>query len=122
VTPLGSLVDARTQLRTVRAEQQDIARHVETLLKRTDAMLEQLDAAIFSVQYSENMGAADRQALRDRRQALGLSQQGLATHAAVSRSEICEIERGKRDAPDTRLHLASVLAGLERQAGVVRNA
>lgn len=58
----------------------------------------------------------DGAALRERRLALGLSQQAVARAAHVSRSEIAEIERGQRRNPWTRAHLAQTLDRLEAEA------
>ena len=52
--------------------------------------------------------------LRERRLALGLSQEALARTAGYSRSVVAAIEQGQRFSPDARLRLHETLRALEQ--------
>lgn len=51
-----------------------------------------------------------------RRKALGLSQYALAREAYISRSTLCELERGKRETPHVLHAVGQTLARLEEKA------
>ncbi len=55
--------------------------------------------------------------LRERRLALGLSQEALARAAGYSRSAVSAIEKGQRFSPDARLRLHEALSALEQRKG-----
>ena len=55
--------------------------------------------------------------LRERRVALGLSQEALARAAGYSRSAVSAIEKGQRFSPDARLRLHEALSALEQRKG-----
>lgn len=60
--------------------------------------------------------AVTGEAIRGRREALGISQAAVAHAAHCSRGLVAEVERGKRRSAQTLAHLASVLDKLEQQA------
>ena len=60
--------------------------------------------------------AVTGEALRLRREALGISQAAVAHAAHCSRGLVAEVERGKRRSAQTLAHLAKVLDRLEQQA------
>ncbi len=60
------------------------------------------------------------QAVRDRRLALGLSQEGLAARCGMDRSFVGEVDRGKRHI--TTLALVRLAVGLETTPGTLLDA
>jgi hypothetical protein len=59
---------------------------------------------------------APQHVLVDRRRALGLSQRAVARAAGYSRSEVSELERGKRRSPEALKQCAAALERLEHEA------
>ena len=60
--------------------------------------------------------AAPEASLRERRLALGLSQEALARAAGYSRRAVAAIEQGQRSSPDARLRLHEALGALDQGA------
>lgn len=99
-TPLSPQVSARVALRSLVVE-------LRRLLPMAEAALAELDGAPNLVL------VPDAREIVERRTALKCSQNALAHAANISRSNLSEIERGRRSNPQTLIHIGRTLSRLE---------